>query len=143
MLPSRMEFASMFGISVKVKLKIISLNGRWFVATGPVSPDPGRDEDPAGRAGEPDVPEGWRELSPSREDWLTEDEWVAWLSRIEPEEWADAGEDPGEARAAEALVLDRAGRLTPGGLRAAIARAAIEVAPGKAARTASRWLEIS
>jgi hypothetical protein len=83
----------MFGISAKVKLKIISLNGRWFVATGPVSPDPGRDEDPAGRPGEPDVPEGWRELSPSREDWLTEDEWVAWLSRIEPEEWADAGED--------------------------------------------------
>ena len=42
--------------------------------------------------------------------------------------------DPEEARAAEALVLDRAGRLTPGGLRAAISRAVIEVAPGKAAR---------
>ncbi len=42
--------------------------------------------------------------------------------------------DPAEARAAEALVADRAGRLTPGGLRAAIRRAVMEVAPGKAAR---------
>jgi hypothetical protein len=40
--------------------------------------------------------------------------------------------DPAEARAAEAGVLDRAARLTPGGLRAAIARAIIEVAPKKA-----------
>src|SRR4029077_4620978 len=31
--------------------------------------------------------------------------------------------DPAEARAAEQLVLDRAGRLTPGALRAAMARA--------------------
>ena len=40
--------------------------------------------------------------------------------------------DPAEARAAEQLVLDRAGRLTPGGLRDAIARAVMEVAPEKA-----------
>ena len=40
--------------------------------------------------------------------------------------------DPAEARAAEAMVLGRAGRLSPGGLRAAIARAVIEVAPDKA-----------
>ena len=40
--------------------------------------------------------------------------------------------DPAEARAAEALVLGRAGRLTPGGLRAAIVRAVMEVAPEKA-----------
>ena len=40
--------------------------------------------------------------------------------------------DPAEARAAEARVLGRAGRLTPGGLRAAVARAVMEVAPGKA-----------
>jgi hypothetical protein len=39
---------------------------------------------------------------------------------------------PAEARAAEALVLDRAGRLTPAGLRSAIARAVIQVAPDKA-----------
>ena len=40
--------------------------------------------------------------------------------------------DTDEAAAAEAKVLDRAGRLTPGGLRAAIARAVMEVAPDKA-----------
>ncbi len=40
--------------------------------------------------------------------------------------------DPAEAQAAEALVLGRAGRLSPGGLRAAIVRAVIEVAPDKA-----------
>ena len=45
---------------------------------------------------------------------------------------AVAALDAGEARAAEALVADRAGRLTPGGLRAAIRRAVMEVAPGKA-----------
>jgi hypothetical protein len=60
--------------------------------------------------------------------------------------------DPAEARAAEQLVLDRAGRLTPGALRAAIARAVMEVAPGTArkrretaARDArvERWAEDS
>jgi hypothetical protein len=40
--------------------------------------------------------------------------------------------DEAEARAAEDKVLDRAARLPPGGLRAAIARAVIEVAPEKA-----------
>ena len=40
--------------------------------------------------------------------------------------------DPDQARAAEAKVLDRASGLTPAGLRAAIARAVIEVAPDKA-----------
>jgi hypothetical protein len=40
--------------------------------------------------------------------------------------------DPAEAAAAEAEVLDRAARLTPGGLRAAIARAVLEAAPDKA-----------
>jgi hypothetical protein len=40
--------------------------------------------------------------------------------------------DPAEARAAEALVLGQAGALTPPGLRAAITRAVIQVAPGKA-----------
>jgi Domain of unknown function (DUF222) len=40
--------------------------------------------------------------------------------------------DEAEARAAENEVLDRAARLTPGGLRAAIARAVIEAAPDKA-----------
>jgi hypothetical protein len=40
--------------------------------------------------------------------------------------------DSAEARAAEQLVLGRAGRLTPGALRAAIARAVMEVASKKA-----------
>ena len=40
--------------------------------------------------------------------------------------------DDDEARAAEAEVLDRAARLTPPGLRAAIARAVIKAAPKKA-----------
>ena len=40
--------------------------------------------------------------------------------------------DPAEAAAAEAEVLDRAAGLTPGGLRAAIARAVMETAPEKA-----------
>ena len=66
--------------------------------------------------------------------------------------WATALLDPDEARAAEALVLGRAGRLTPGGLRAAVARAVIQVAPEKArkrreaaARDArvQRWAEDS
>ena len=60
--------------------------------------------------------------------------------------------DDGEAAAVEAKVLGRAGRLTPGGLRSALARAVMEVAPDKArqrreaaARTArvERWAEDS
>ena len=44
---------------------------------------------------------------------------------------ATAAADAAEARA-EKTVLGRAGRLTPGGLRSAIAHAVIEVAPDKA-----------
>jgi Domain of unknown function (DUF222) len=60
--------------------------------------------------------------------------------------------DDGEARTAEAKVAGRAGRLTPGGLRSAVARAVMEVAPQKArkrreeaAKTArvQRWAEDS
>jgi hypothetical protein len=40
--------------------------------------------------------------------------------------------DPAEARAAEAMVLDRAGSLTPAALRAAIGHAVMEVNPEKA-----------
>jgi hypothetical protein len=43
--------------------------------------------------------------------------------------------NPAEASAAEQKVLNRAGRLTPGGLRAAIARAVMEVAPDKSGRS--------
>src|SRR5580692_5577064 len=60
--------------------------------------------------------------------------------------------DPAEARVAEAMVLGRAGELTPPGLRAAIARAVMEVAPGKAKKRreheakktrVERWAEAS
>src|SRR3954471_11929039 len=66
--------------------------------------------------------------------------------------YATAPLDRDEARAAEGRVLGRAGRLTPGGLRAAIAQAVMDVAPGKArqrreaaARDArvQRWAEDS
>ena len=83
---------------------------------GPASPDPGRDDDPARHAGEPgaspsgasppggpgggpqpaadDLPgAGWRELPPSTQDRLTEDEWVAWLASMRDE---DPGLAPGE-----------------------------------------------
>ena len=53
--------------------------------------------------------------------------------------------DAAEARAAEAGVLDRAARLTPGGLRAAIARAVMEAAPEKARKrreTAARFARV-
>src|SRR6266566_186098 len=99
----------------------------------PVPPGPGRDEDP-GRA-----EEDWLAWCEAAEDQLDLDE-------EEPEEDAEPWDvdldaliaratavlDPAEARAAEAKVLDRAGRLTPGALRAAIARAVMEVAPKKA-----------
>ena len=58
--------------------------------------------------------------------------------------------DPGEAAAAEQLVLGRAARLTRPGLRAAIARAVMEVAPKKAKKRreeearktrVERWME--
>ena len=60
--------------------------------------------------------------------------------------------DPQQARAAEAMVLGRAGTLTPPGLRAAIARAVMDVAPGKAKQRreheakktrVERWAEAS
>ena len=53
--------------------------------------------------------------------------------------------DEAEAAAAEAEVLDRAGRLTPGGLRAAIARAVMEAAPDKARKrreTAAKFARV-
>ncbi len=58
--------------------------------------------------------------------------------------------DPAEAAAAENMVLGRAARLTRPGLRAAIARAVIDVAPGKARKRreeeakktrVERWME--
>ena len=66
--------------------------------------------------------------------------------------WATQHLDGDEVRKVEAKVLGRAGRLTPGSLRAAVARAVMEVAPDKArkrreeaARDArvQRWAEDS
>jgi len=56
------------------------------------------------------------------------------LSRDKAQIIADATAllNPAEARAAEALVLDRSGSLTPPALRAAINRAVMEVNPDKA-----------
>jgi hypothetical protein len=53
-------------------------------------------------------------------------------SRVKIIVYATALLDQDESRAAEQLVLGRAARLTPGGLREAIARAVMEVAPEKA-----------
>ena len=53
-------------------------------------------------------------------------------SRVKIIAYATAPLDPAEARAAEKLVLGRARRLTPGGLRDAIAQAVMDVAPEKA-----------
>ena len=53
--------------------------------------------------------------------------------------------DGDEAAAVEAEVLGRAGRLTPAGLRSALARAVLEVAPGKARQrreTAARFARV-
>jgi hypothetical protein len=53
--------------------------------------------------------------------------------------------DEAEAAAAEAGVLDRAGRLTPGSLRVAIARAVMEAAPDKARKrreTAAKFARV-
>jgi hypothetical protein len=46
--------------------------------------------------------------------------------------------DPAQARAAEDLVLGRAGTLTPAGLRSAIARAVMQISPGQARRRRER-----
>jgi len=73
-------------------------------------------------------------------------------SKVEIIARATAVLDPDEARAAEALVLDRAGQLTPGRLRSAIGRAVAEVAPEKARKRrekgaqdarVQRWIEDS
>src|SRR5271166_932782 len=116
----------------------------WCMPSGPAPADPGRDEDllsialtiatklPGTRAALRDG--------------------IIRLDKAQIIACAAANLDPGEAQKAEALVLGRAGRLTPGGLRAAIARAVIEVAPDKArkrreqaARDArvQRWAEDS
>jgi Domain of unknown function (DUF222) len=99
------------------------------MASEPAFPDPERDEDPAGRAGEPAVPgefpKGWRQLPPSCEDWLTEEEWVAQVSSEEDEEWAasdeeDVNDKPGSGdQAASGGPKPSGSRAAKGGSRAA------------------------
>jgi len=68
------------------------------VTQGPASPDPGRDDDPTRRPGEPGgtPDEGEQELPPPIEDWLTDDEWLDWLSTVAPGD-EDPENDPGQA----------------------------------------------
>ncbi|MGD0606833.1 MAG: hypothetical protein ABSA53_25000, partial [Streptosporangiaceae bacterium] len=94
------------------------------MATGQASPDSGRDDDPARSAdGSGEAAEGWRELPPSREDWLTEEEWVARVSSAEDEEWSgpgdDAEDDPGIGDPAPPGTRARACRIPKGTARAA------------------------
>ncbi len=109
--------------------------------------------------GETGIPECWEEFTPQELAWaLAESRWAAegllYLScelaarlpgtmaafrsgflrqrKVAIIAGATALLDAAESRAAEALVLGRAATLTPGGLRAAIARAVMRVAPDKA-----------
>jgi hypothetical protein len=113
------------------------------MAGTPVNEPSGRDDDPARDSGEPDPSsrdasgsgaadpsdlrddsgEGWRELPPSREDWLTEEQWVAWLSSVEPGEPPDEDpeDDPGPdepARPSTARSRSRGVKGTSAGNRA-------------------------
>jgi hypothetical protein len=79
-----------------------------------------------------EVTEGWRELPSSREDWLTEDEWVAWLSLVEPEEWAAPGEDPDEDPGPDDPARPGAGQAQSSGAakRARAAQGSVRAAKG-------------
>jgi hypothetical protein len=85
------------------------------VTSGPVSPGPGQDDDPARASGEPggtpdgSPREGEPELPPPVEDWLTDDEWLDWLSTVAPGD-DDPENDPGQApRAAKGVRGDARG----------------------------------
>jgi hypothetical protein len=121
----------------------------------PAPPDPERDDDPARTPGEPDTagsageaPGGWRKLPPSREDWLTREEWIAWLDSTEPGEWDDPGEDPGEdpapPHAAKAGKAGKGTRAVKGGRRGpgqpGSARRAADDSPGPAGAFATGHL---
>jgi len=126
--------------------------------TEPVPPDPGRDDDPARAAGEPGAagpadpagegPGGWRLLPPSRQDWLTRDEWIAWVDATEPDEWDDPGEDPapphtpapprGAGKAGRGARAVKGGRRGPG--QPGSARRATDDSPGPAGAFAAGHL---
>jgi hypothetical protein len=122
----------------------------WFMPAKPVPADPGRDDDLA-----------WLDRDP-----MTAQEREEWLDRVceqdgppEPEEYEDfdplTPEELAEVRQAatnDLLAVEAAARLTPGALRAAIARAVIKAAPEKARQRrenaakdarVERWLQDS
>ena len=105
---------------------------RWFVTSGPVSPDPGQDDDAARTPGEPgrtpdDGPQGRAggtpdgfpggdepELPPDGHDWLTDEEWLDWLSTVAPGD-EDPVNDPGQAvRGAKATRAPKGSRAPRG-----------------------------
>jgi hypothetical protein len=76
---------------------------------------------------------GWRELPPSREDWLTEEEWVARVSSDEDEQWAVPGEDepddePGSGSGSRGPA--RPGAAKRRAARAAKAKGSVRVVKG-------------
>jgi uncharacterized protein DUF222 len=121
------------------------------VTQGPVSPDPGRDDDPAQGAGEPGrtpddgsrvdpaaTPDGFpgddEEMPPPIEDWLTDDEWLDWLSTVAPGD-EDPENDPGQApRGAKGARAAKRSRAPKGSRAANAAR----VSEGSRAPEAAR-----
>jgi hypothetical protein len=108
------------------------------VTQGPVSPDPGQDDDPAQGPGEPGrTPDGFpddEELPPPIEDWLTDDEWLDWLSTVAPGE-EDPENDPGQAaRAAKAPRVPKGSRVPKGTPRVAKGKRRGPGQPGSAQR---------
>jgi len=122
----------MFYSKTKVKFNFLLPNGRCFVTSGPVSPDPGRDDDPAQDAGEPgrtpyDGPQGGTAGTPDEfpsddeqeqpapvADCMTDDEWLDWLHTVDPED-EDPENDPGQpARGAKGSRAPRRSRAPKG-----------------------------
>jgi hypothetical protein len=83
---------------------------------------------------------GWRELPPSREDWLTEEQWVAWLSSIEPEDppAEDPEDDPGLDDPAQPGTARPRSRGSGGSRGAKGTRAGNRARAGKEARAGNR-----
>jgi hypothetical protein len=77
-------------------MTIMSPSNEGSMPATPADEPSGQDDDAARMAhvagnsstGDPmqDESRGWRELPASTEDWLTEDEWVAWLASMHDED---------------------------------------------------------
>jgi len=136
---SAIIFAIMFGKSLKARLTIIFLNGRCRVTQDRSPQTPGRTTTPPGALASPADPvrrprrrsaarpdefpgAGWRELPPSTQDWLTEEEWVAWLASVRDEDPGLAPAKnptagPAPARPQKAVAPARSGITGPGRVR--------------------------